>query len=660
METSRHVNRRQILAYVSGIGSSVFLAACSSPAAPSPTAAPTTSGQGTTSGPTRIATPPIKSAAAPTVRASTTTPSSVTVASPTSAGPTTAPGAAPLGLKAVPRNKTFISVGVGGEAPQQFSDVQMQNPFLHGISRSGYQIVMEPLYYYNPYHSDNVCGPSGITCAKGEIPWLATSYQYNSDFTQLAIKLRNGVEWSDGQPFTAKDVAFTVNMLKDNAPTLSWSVDMKQWVKEAAALDPQTVQITLNKPNPRFMFSYFSFHEDVGVQIVPEHIFHGQSAKTFTNFDLAKGWPVVTGPYKLVYSDPQQKVWDRRDDWWGAKTGFHPLPAPERIVFLPGYDEAKQVEMIINNEVDVTLSMQLGNIQAAMQRNPKVGSWTGNKPPYGYVDWWPTGLGFDDLKAPFNDPEIRWAINHAINRDQIVQVGYRGAGEKTVMPYPDFPALRPYISGLSDILQKYPIDSFDLNKTAQMMQAKGYRKDNGGFWAKDGKRLPLVVITFPVEQDVTPVVVEQLRKGGFDASFKMPSNFGTLIFNGEADAFVFGHGGSVRDPYFTARLYTSQYSAPMGQPAGQPYRWQNDQYDKLVDEMGQIAPTDPKLETLFHQAMEIWIPQLPDIPLVQFYHRNPVNTTYWTNWPDAQNPYINSANWHRTFELVLLNLKPVG
>ena len=73
--------------------------------------------------------------------------------------------------------------------------------------------------------------------------------------------------------------------------------------------------------------------------------------------------------------------------------------------------------------------------------------------------------------------------------------------------------------------------------------------------------------------------------------------------------------------------------------------------------MGTVAPGDPKLTSLFHSAMAIWLKELPDIPLVQFYHRNPVNTTYWTNWPDATNPYINSANWHRTCELVLLGLK---
>jgi peptide/nickel transport system substrate-binding protein len=414
----------------------------------------------------------------------------------------------------------------------------------------------------------------------------------------------------------------------------------------------------LTAANPRFMASYFTFHQDVGVQIVPQHIFKDQDATKFTNFDLAKGWPVVTGPYTMVYSDPQQKIWDRRDTWWGAKTGFSPLPAPLRMIFLPGYDEAKQVEMLINNEVDVTLSMQLGNIKAAMDRNPKVQSWSGNQPPYGYEDWWPTGLGFNDSKAPFNDPDIRHAINNTMNRAEIVKIGYQGAGEATLVPYPGFPALQVYTKTISDLFLKYPVDDFNLAKSATMMTSKGYAKDQAGFWAKGGTRLSIVVISFPVEQDVTPVIVQQLRKGGFDASFKMPSNFGDLIYNGDADAYVFGHGGSVADPYFTMRLYESQFSAPTGQPAGQPYRWSNPDFDKLVDQMGTVAPDDPQLVTLFHSAMEIWLRELPDIPLVQFYHRNPVNTMYWTNWPNATNPYINSANWHRTFELVMLNLKP--
>ena len=287
---------------------------------------------------------------------------------------------------------------------------------------------MEPLFYYNAYHTDTVCGPSGINCKNGEMPWIGTDYKFTDDFKSVTVNLRKGVEWSDGQPFTAKDVVFTVQMLIDNAPKLGWSADMKQWVKSVSAPDDNTVQFTLTDANPRFIFSYFTFHQDVGVFVVPEHVFKGQNAQTFTNFDLAKGWPVVTGPYKMVYSDSQQKIWDRRDDWWGTKTGFHPLPAPERMIFLPGYDESKQVELLINNEADCALSMQLGNIKAAMDRNPKIASWSGKDPPFGYVDWWPTGLGFNDTKEPYNDPDIRHAINNVLNRDEIVknlELGFR-------------------------------------------------------------------------------------------------------------------------------------------------------------------------------------------------------------------------------------------
>jgi peptide/nickel transport system substrate-binding protein len=549
---------------------------------------------------------------------------------------------------------------VGGEAPQQFSDVELQNPFLTGISRSGYQVVMEPLFYYNPYFTQAVCGPPGVQCANGEIPWIGTSYKFSPDFKQVTVNLRPGVEWSDGQPFTAGDVVFTVNMLLQNAPKLTWSTDMKQWVQNVAAQDDHTVVFTLTNPNPRFIFSYFTFHEDIGVFIMPQHIFQGQDPQTFTNFDLSKGWPIVTGPYKLMYSDPQQKIWDRRDDWWGKKTGFAELPAPQRMIFLPGYDEPKQVEMLINNEVDCTLTMQIGNIKAALQGNQSVDSWSGKDQPYGYVDWWPTGLGFNDSQPPYDDPDIRHAINNVLNRDEIVKIGYQGAGQKTVVPYPGFAPLQKYTDQIQDLLTQYPVDDFNLDKSASMMQSKGYTKDSDGFWTKDGNRFSMVVISFNVEQDVTPVIVQQLRKGGFDASFKMPSNFGDLIYNGQADAYVFGHGGSVRDPYFTLRLYQSQFSAPTGQAATQPYRWSNQDYDKLVNQMGTIAEDDPQLPTLFHQAMEIWLRELPDIPLVEFYHRNPVNTLYWSNWPTQNNPYINNANWHRTFELVLLNLKPAS
>jgi peptide/nickel transport system substrate-binding protein len=55
--------------------------------------------------------------------------------------------------------------------------------------------------------------------------------------------------------------------------------------------------------------------------------------------------------------------------------------------------------------------------------------------------------------------------------------------------------------------------------------------------------------------------------------------------------------------------------------------------------------------------MAIWLPELPDIQLVQNYHRIPWNTAYWKNWPTEQNAYVNGAHWHLTFAMVLWNLQ---
>jgi hypothetical protein len=57
--------------------------------------------------------------------------------------------------------------------------------------------------------------------------------------------------------------------------------------------------------------------------------------------------------------------------------------------------------------------------------------------------------------------------------------------------------------------------------------------------------------------------------------------------------------------------------------------------------------------------MEIWLPELPDIQLVQGFHRIPINTTYWKNWPSAENPYINPTHWHLTWSIVMWSLQPV-
>jgi peptide/nickel transport system substrate-binding protein len=553
------------------------------------------------------------------------------------------------GLASVPRSRTLIMDCVDpNTCAGQMKDYNTFNPYVPGqTSRTGYQFLYEPLYFYNAYgDSDNT------------IPWIATGHDFNADFTEVTVHIREGVEWSDGHPWTAHDVVFTINMLKASAPNLLFSTDMATWVEEAVAVDDHTVRITLTSSNPRFIFTYFTHNFDNGVPIVPRHIWEGHNPEEFTNFDMAAGWPVVSGPYRLALSSTEQRIWDVRDDWWAARTGFQQAPKVERIIFLTYVEEAKRVQLLLSNALDTCVDARPPNIRAMVEGNPNLTTWTGREPPFGYLDWWPISLGFNNQEFPFSDPAVRRAISYAIDRDQLVEVGWQGSGSTARLPFPAFPALERYAEGIDDLLQKYDAGVYSLEKSAAFMRDAGWERNDAGKWQKDGQTVRMAINIFGGFGDIGQVLVSQLQKAGFDASFRMLSDIYNQLSQGEARAFLQGHAGSVRDPYFTLRLYHSRFVRPTGTPAEHFWRWSNPEYDAIVDEMGRTSPDDPQLRVLFRQAMEIWLAEMPSVPILQWYHRIPHNETYWTNWPSAENPYINSAYWHRTFLLVLLGLQP--
>ncbi|MDQ6675268.1 MAG: ABC transporter substrate-binding protein, partial [Chloroflexota bacterium] len=267
--------------------------------------------------------------------------------------------AAPSNIPDVPRSQTLIMAGLGGEHFGGFTDLGNFNSFSPTISRSGWtQAATEGLFYYNMLGDDF-------------IPWLGESFQYNADYTQLTVTTRAGAEWSDGVPFTANDVAFTLNLLKTH-PDLTNGAEINRLVASATAADDRTVQITLTAPTPRFHWDYLTFRADIGVPIVPQHIWEGQDPSSFTNADMSKGWPIGTGPYKLVSEDVQQKIWDVRPDWWAAKTGFHALPPVTRLVFLPGMNEITMAQMMIANQIDMAFSFTPSNLKLVEGQNPAV------------------------------------------------------------------------------------------------------------------------------------------------------------------------------------------------------------------------------------------------------------------------------------------------
>jgi peptide/nickel transport system substrate-binding protein len=546
----------------------------------------------------------------------------------------------------IPREKTLILIWWPGPRGRRWIDFELWNPYsTKSNPQNGSNLIYEPLAYYSVSADKNYM-------------WLAESYQFTPDFQQLTIRTRPEISWSDGVPFSADDVAYTLNTIRDYGPKMKWGVDIAEAMKEARTTDANTVVVDFLKPSPRF-FWFLTYRYDIGVFIVPKHIFDGQDWLSFKHFDLVKGWPVSTGPWKVVDASPEQKVFERRPQWWAVKAGLAPLPHIERNVWLPFNDEQALAQAIIANQVDTGSPIQPSTLQNIFRENPKVITYSGQKPPYGYLDWWPISLYLNNEVKPFDDPAVRWALSYYIDRQQLIDLVWQGASQVSSLPMPDYPALRPYFDHVKDLLAKYDTVEFNPEKGDALLSGLGFKKGNDGIWARDGAPITLDIIGFAAfGSAMGPVLSGMLRDRGVAASSSLPSDFDERFERGAYTGAIYGHGGAIREPYGMLRLYHTRRVAVPGAHRVNFSRWKNAEFDKITDEMFITDPNDkPKMMALLHRAMEIWLPALPDIQLVQNFHRIPMNTTYWKNWPTAENPYVNGAPWHLTFPIVLWSLQ---
>ena len=551
-------------------------------------------------------------------------------------------------LKDVPRNRTLV-LGWSISSPIGVTNPWAVPGYTH---QEGNAFMWEGLYYFAIF-------------ADKEVPWLAQSMKYNKDFTQLTIKMNPKAMWSDGVPVTSRDVVFTFEgqMKNDKLP---YHGQFAEFVKSVRAPDPSTAIVTFKQPSPRFMFEVLELKFDTGIPIVPEHVLAKQA--DWNAFPGGNDMP-HSGPYALVSWDKNQKIFDLRTDWWAVKAGLIKTPDVKRIVMVNlggqiGQNMDQVAQRIVNNEMDSCLDMRSALIKSIVQRNPKVTTYTADQPPYGYRDWWPNSLWMNDQLPPYNDPNVRKAMALTIDRDTIDSVIYEGAQIATIYPFPLYPALVKFADSpaVKALEEKYQPRAFDLAASAKLMQDAGYTLNNDKLWEKDGQTVSAVINAFEgIHSDIAPVLVEMLRKGGFDASVNFGNDAFQNMMDGKAGLYMWGHGASLRDPYAALELFHGKYSATIGTTAGSNRwsRYKNAEYDSLIDQMAPLSSDDPKFQDLAAQAMGIYWRDTIDIPIIQWLHRIPYNQTYWTNWPTKDNlaAGTNGAFWAQTGMLVVTGLK---
>jgi peptide/nickel transport system substrate-binding protein len=622
----RRISRRSFLISSGGVGITALLAACG---APQTTSAPTQAPAATK---------------APDATATTAAPAAATAA-PVQAG-------APK--KDVARKDTlYYSGGINEIAnPQNFNVYAIGG--LGNVRGILDRTVFEFLYLYN--HNDG-----------SEIPWLAESYKVAADAMSVDVTIRQGVMWSDGKPFTSTDVKYTLETLRDTA-ALTFSSDMKEWVKEVTATDDQHFTIKLNKPNPRFFYFYFVENSEIQIAIMPKHIWEGQDWTSFSFYDPAKGWPVGTGPFKLVEAMPQGQFYDRDDNWWAAKSGFQQPSKITRIGYIPTGNADATTARFINNEIDADITLQPGVFTAAIAQNPKIQTWSAQGPLWGAPDACLYTLGLNTKWGPMADVHVRRAVQAAIDRSKMIDLAYEGSTAKLVVPFSTFGGLVPYTKLVNDIIEKYKPDNPSAALVESEMKAAGYEKDSGGFWAKGGQKLTTPLYVASWLGPMGPVLEKQLRDAGFDVTMKINETDSTEFFNtvqsGKADIWVIVHCGSSREPWGTLQHYHSKFNSPE-QGQKDPYIWANSQYknpeyDAIIDKMDTVlpSPSDKNYTDLVRQAVEIYLRDVVEITMSEETWLRCYNSTYWTGWPSATAPYVAPYSIWASFLLAQLKVQP--
>lgn len=543
--------------------------------------------------------------------------------------------AAAQAIPDVPRDKTLISGGW-----DQYTQVPSQdnfNPYggivLHQRNNLHYT-VYESLFYTN--HNTNEI-----------IPWLAEKFEYNGDFTEVTVKLRNGVKWSDGKPFTAGDVVFTFEMLRKSAPKMLLSPVVVEWVKSATASDPLTISIKLNKPGPRWVSDFLATGQSTRFVVVPKHIWEDKDPLTFKNLDIAQGWPVGTGPFKLINVSARSVIFDRRDSWWAVETGFRPaMPEVQRVIYAPASGEAT-AQLFASNQLDMGFSIQPGTYEAIRAQNPNLISWNKDGPVWGAPDGCTFALRFNTQASPFDNADVRRAVNAALDRKKIVNIAYEGATKQATLPISSYQSMTAYLKPLNALREVGALEKHSQEMVDSLMTKADFKKNAQGKWeTSQSSPLQLTLIVNQGEPSA-PVLQQQLQAAGFDVvvnSQQIASRVQSEV-SGNFQMSIAQHCGSLYDPWQTLEHFHSKYIAPAGTPvknARAVSRYGNKDLDALLDQMEKRKPSpdDAAYLDLAKKAAAIFATDVPEIVFAEETHTLVFNSTYWTGFPSAADPYV--------------------
>lgn len=498
------------------------------------------------------------------------------------------------------------------------------NPYSSSVNSGTQGMIYETLLYFNREKAGSVQN------------WLASNYNWSADGKTLTFTIRNGVKWSDGQPFTSADVVFTLNYLHQNPGIDTYSL----WSVISSVSAPDASTVTVNFSTTAFTYLWYLAGQ---TWILPQHLWSSVSDPvTYTDEN-----PVGTGPFTLKSFDPQLYVFAKNPSYW------QPGKPYVDAVRYPAYTSNTSADLLLSQaSVDWTGVFSPNLEKTYVQRDPAHDKY-----------WFPPSnvvmLYLNDAKAPFNNVSVRQAISDAIDRTQLSKVGENGYEQVASPTGLVLPNEQSYLD------PQYASSSFtvDTAKAEQLLQSAGYTKGSDGIYADAGGHklsFNLNVVTGWTDW-VTDcqIMADELKKIGIQATVNAVS-YGAYIAalnNGQFDMAISWTSPGPTPFYLMNNMLNSKLSAPVGQKAISNWeRWTDPATDTLLQQYANSNDKAAQQQTIY-ALQKIMVEQLPSIPLVYGATWYEYNTSQFNGFPDATNPYAGPAPWqYPDVAVVAMNL----
>jgi peptide/nickel transport system substrate-binding protein len=325
------------------------------------------------------------------------------------------------------------------------------------------------------------------------VPELATSWTWSKDNLELTFKLRSGVKWHDGVPFTAKDVKCTFDLLQGKAQDKFRKNPRKDWYAQVADVTvngDSEVTFHMKRPQPSILAMLASGY----TPIYPCHV---SAAQMRTN-------PIGTGPFKFVEMKQNESIkLTKNPDYW--KKG---LPYLDGIEYTIIQNRATAVLAFVAGKVDVTFPTEM---TAALEKDIKA------QDPTAVCDLAPinvsTNLIVNRENPPFNNLELRKAMALALDRKSMIDIILQGQGDLggSLLPPPEG------VWGLSLAQAKTLIGYGDVNKDREEARAIMTKL---GYSAANPLKIKVSTRNLATYRDPAAVLIDQLKSIFIDAELE--------------------------------------------------------------------------------------------------------------------------------------------